>query len=268
MRTRPSLVLLLPGNPGRAAFYRAFAGTLTNLGHEVVAWEHGDVARQPQSLASYARGHARRLSEHLALRGRALDDVEVTVVGHSVGAFIAYELARAGTVPVSRAVFLFPFIAAPTLRARVVLRIFANRAVVLGVRRLLRALPARLRRRLIAAAGARTFVAEAEELLCGDDIVRYSEMAAIERRELLPRRGADFLAGTPLFTSPERFGVFLTPGDRWVAREVPGSLRGAVHWLGGDIDHAFVVDQRQSAEVAAHVHAFISRTAPIAALGS
>jgi pimeloyl-ACP methyl ester carboxylesterase len=196
-----------------------------------------------------------------------VDDVELTVVGHSIGAFVAYELARAGTVPVRRAVFLCPFIAAPTLRARIVLRIFANRAVVLGVRCLLRSLSRRLRQRLIAAAGARTMVAEAEELLCGDDIVRYSEMAAMERRELLPRRGAGFLAATPLFTSPEQFAVFLTPRDRWVARDVPGSLRGAIHWLKGGIDHAFVVDARQSAEVAAHVHAFISRTMPMAALG-
>src|SRR5687768_10892156 len=123
---RPRLLVVLPGNPGLAAFYEELVRDLERRGHEATVASHPCLPEPPSELMVYAHHHADSVRRHLAERGRTVDDVELILVGHSVGAYLAYLVVAHGLLPVARVMMLFPFLMRPALRGRLILRAACN----------------------------------------------------------------------------------------------------------------------------------------------
>jgi pimeloyl-ACP methyl ester carboxylesterase len=107
-----NVVVVLPGNPGVASYYERFATSLATLTDSTVA---------VYGLQGHTRGRMRSsslqafsLDEQEAALLAFLDDVprgkRVTLVGHSIGAFLALRAAALRPVPVAAVVGLYPFL--------------------------------------------------------------------------------------------------------------------------------------------------------------
>jgi hypothetical protein len=246
-KTRPALLVIIPGNPGDAVFYADFARALEAHGHEVLVTSHLTLLAPPASLTPYALHQVQAVTRHLASTGRSVTDVEVVLLGHSVGAYLAHLVVAQGLLPVSRVFMLCPFLTRPARSGRLLLRLVTSPlyARLLG---LWGRLPARLQRWLVARSGAGPHAAWVQAALASPQPLAWAAMAGAEAAEIASRADVSYLFEEPLFRDPERFVALLARRDRW-APPTWSDRAGACLWLDG-ISHAFVVDPAQCQAVA------------------
>jgi alpha-beta hydrolase superfamily lysophospholipase len=251
-------LVVIPGNPGDAAFYQRFVDELRERGHEVVLFEHPAPAGLPASLLPYARHHADQARRHLAETGRAAEETEVVLVGHSVGAYLAYLIVAQGLLRVARVFMLFPFLVRPALSGRVILTVAASRWVARVVLAAFRALPAGLRRWVVSRAGAGEQAAHVLGVLGDDHALGYSTMARVERDEIAGRPDASYLAAQAMFRAKATFVPMFCAGDRWAPPALVRELTPFAYHLPPPVSHGFVVHPRQRRMVVEALHAFLS----------
>jgi pimeloyl-ACP methyl ester carboxylesterase len=258
----PRLVVILPGNPGDEAFYSPFAEDLAGRGHRVLITAHPCLPAPAPDLLPYARYHAEQARRHLAGLGPTAGTVEVVLVGHSVGAYLAYLIVAHGLLPVARVFMLFPFLTRPALSGRLLLRVVARRWLVSAALRAWRWLPAGLQRWLIVRAGAGDRVAAVRAALEPGRLSGYLNMADTERAEIATRADARYLSEEPLFRDAARFAVLLCAGDRWAPAALARQLAPFAHQLGGGVTHTFVVHPAQRRIVAERLHRLLVGAGP------
>jgi acetyl esterase/lipase len=249
---------VIPGNPGDAIFYRDFVRALEAHGREVVVASQLALPTAPDSLGPYAVHQAEAVTRYLSATHRSVDDVEIVLLGHSVGAYLAYLIVEQQLLPVSRVFALFPFLARPSLSARLILKVVTAPRLFAALLRGWRALPRRLQERLIAAAGAgahgdwvRTALGSVQAGAC-------AAMATVEAAEIASRPDTSYLLAEPLFQDPERFLPLVCAPDRWAPRAWSRG-RGPVAIRLAGVGHAFVVDPAQCELVARAVHDRLTR---------
>jgi pimeloyl-ACP methyl ester carboxylesterase len=246
--TKQTVLAVIPGNPGDAVFYGDFARALEAHGHEVTVTSHLLLAEPPDSLLPYAHHQVEAITRYLGATGRSPAAVELVLVGHSVGAYLAHLIVARRLLPVARVLLLCPFLSRPALSGRLILKLVTSPRLLRACLRCWRVVPRWLRRRLIAAAGAGAHGAWVEEALASEQPLAWGAMATAESREIATRPDASYLVDEPLFQDPHRCVPVLCHRDRWAPRRWPG-----VQPVDG-IGHAFVVDPAQCRVVASLIH--------------
>jgi alpha-beta hydrolase superfamily lysophospholipase len=211
---------------------------------------HLALAAAPSDLLPYAVHQAEAIARHLAGTGRSAADVDVVLIGHSVGAYLAYLIVARRLLPVTRVFMLCPFLARPSLSGRLILRLVTSRRLFAALLRGWRLVPAQVQRWLIALGGAGGHGEWVQGALASSRPRNWAAMAGAEAREIATRADASYLLAEPLFRQPEGLVPVLCRRDRWAPRRWPA---GAVEPVGG-LGHAFVVDPRQCRLVARLVH--------------
>jgi pimeloyl-ACP methyl ester carboxylesterase len=251
-RAKPTLLAVIPGNPGDAVFYGDFVRALEAHGHEVTVASHLLLPGAPDGLLSYAVHQTEAITRYLAGSGRSPADVELVLVGHSVGAYLAYLIVARRLLPVSRVFLLCPFLARPSLSGRLILKVATSpRALAAGLL-CWRLLPAGLQRRLVRAVGAGAHGEWVRAALASGQPLAWGAMAQAEASEIASRADASYLFDEPLFQDPQRFVPVLCRRDRWAPARWPGVP--CTHGL----THAFVVDPAQCQLVAGLIHERLS----------
>jgi pimeloyl-ACP methyl ester carboxylesterase len=253
VRDRSTLLAVIPGNPGDAVFYGDFVEALRAHGHEVTVASHLLLDEAPDSLVPYATHQAGAITRYLAGTGRSSAEVDLVLVGHSVGAYLAYLIVARGLLPVSRVFLLCPFLSRPALSGRLLLQLVTSPGLLRACLQSWRWLPRWLQRRLVAAAGAGPHGDWVLDALAAGQPLGWGTMAAAEAREIASRPDAAYLLEEPLFQDPERSIPVLCRRDRWAPRRWPG-----VPPIAG-ISHAFVVDPAQCRRVAQVIHERLDR---------
>jgi dienelactone hydrolase len=257
--SRAPLVVLLPGNPGDAAFYADFAADLTARGHEVVVSSHPLVREPRQALLPYAVHHAEATRLHLERTQRSIDDVAIVLVGHSVGAYLAYLTVVHQLLPVTQVCMLFPTLRRPSWSGRLIFRVLSRGALVRSLLALIRALPRPAQRWLVASCGAGVHVETVLRVLHSDAAIAAAAMASAEHREIAVRPSAAYLGEHALFEDPERFVAFFCAADRWAPPDLCAELGAFAHLLPAPVRHAFVVDPTQWRIVADRIDGWLLR---------
>jgi hypothetical protein len=255
-RDRSRLLVILPGNPGVASFYGALVRALAEHGHEVVVSDHAALAGG--DLLCHAGHHVGATLRHLRATGRAPGEVDIVLIGHSVGAYLAYLIVTHGLLPVSRVILLFPFLARPRGSGRVILQVVTCRPLFAASMAALRALPLGWRRWLLRAAGAGELTGPVLALLSSPVPWACAAMARAERREIAARPDAAYLFEHPLLADA---AAVLCPGDRWVSAVVAAQLASRALPLDRGVSHALVVDGEQCRLVAATLHRLLQQRA-------
>jgi pimeloyl-ACP methyl ester carboxylesterase len=251
-------VVVIPGNPGDAAFYQRFVDELRERGHEVLLSEHPALVDSPASLLPYARHQADETRRHLLSTGRAPEETPVVLVGHSVGAYLAYLIVAHGLVPVARVFMLFPFLMRPAWSGRVILAAASSRWLARVVLAAFRALPVRVRRWLVGRAGAGEQAAHVLGVLGDDHALGYSTMARVEQTEIAERTDASYLAAHPVFRGRATFVPMFCARDRWAPPALVRELAPFAHHLPPQVSHGFVVHPGERTIVAEVLHDFLS----------
>ena len=260
LEARPTLLVIIPGNPGDAAFYADFARALETPGHEVLVTSHLGLRAPPASLTPYAAHHVDAITAHLAGSGRSVADVEVVLLGHSVGAYLAYLIVAQRLLPVARVFMLCPFLTRPARAGRLLLQLVTSPRLYAGLLALWRVLPARLQRWLVNLAGAGAHGARVQAALDSPQPLAWAAMAGAEAAEIASRDEVSYLFEEPLFRDPRRFVALLARRDRWAPRA--WSDPRACLALDG-LDHAFVVDPAQCQAVASAIHQRLQPGRPV-----
>jgi pimeloyl-ACP methyl ester carboxylesterase len=261
-KLRRTLVIVLPGNPGEAAFYQGFKEDLEEGGHEVVVTSHPELSTPTADLMPYARHHVASALQHLGKSGRTVDDVQVVLVGHSVGAYLAHLIAARGLLPVSRLFMVFPFLARPVFSGRLILRAATCRPLFAALVGLYRRLPARGQRWLVASAGAGELTPLVVQALASPLPFACASMARTERAEIAARADAAYLFDRPWLAEPASLVVMLCPGDRWVSPAVARQLAPFAHWFDPPMGHSLVVDRAERRRVTDRLRAWLEGTDP------
>jgi pimeloyl-ACP methyl ester carboxylesterase len=259
-KLRRRLVIVLPGNPGEAAFYQGLREDLEAGGHEVVVASHPELLEPPTDLMPYARHHVASALRHLGRSGRTVDDVEVVLVGHSVGAYLAYLIAARGLLPVARVFMVFPFLARPVFSGRLILRVATCRPLFAALVGLYRALPARCQRWLVASAGAGELTALVMRALASPLPFACASMARVERAEIAARPDAAYLLDAPWLPDAAGLTVLLCPDDRWVSPTVGRQLARFAHRFDPPMGHSLVVDRAERQRVTDRLRACLEHT--------
>jgi pimeloyl-ACP methyl ester carboxylesterase len=245
------LLAVIPGNPGDAVFYRDFVRALEAHGHEVTVASHLLLAEPPDSLLPYALHQVEAITRYLGATGRSAADVELVLVGHSVGAYLAHLIVARQLLPVARVFLLCPFLSRPAFSGRLILKLATSPRLLRACLRCWRALPGGVRRRLIAAAGVGAHGDWVEAALASGQPLAWGTMASAEAREIATRPDTAYLLDEPLFHDPQRCVPVLCRRDRWAPRRWPG-----IQPVDG-IGHAFVVDPAQCRMVASLINEFL-----------
>jgi pimeloyl-ACP methyl ester carboxylesterase len=266
---KPPLVVIIPGNPGDVAFYEKFHRRLTERGHEVVISAHPPLCERAENLLPYAAHHARATERYLRDSQRAPDDVEVVLVGHSVGSYLAYLIVAHGLLPVRRVFMLFPFLMRPSFSGRLILASLAFRPLVRGALAAFRSLPGRTKRWLVDRAGGGEHGEPALAILESEQALACAVMSAVERGEIATRRDSSYLFDHGLFTAPDTFVPMFCPVDRWAPPALAHQLGPLAYHFPRSVTHAFVVDAAQREAVVEALHQFLQgvdlRAAPASA---
>jgi pimeloyl-ACP methyl ester carboxylesterase len=246
--------VIIPGNPGDAIFYADLARALETRGHEVLVTSHLSLTAPTADLMPYAEHQADEIRRHLAGNGRRPEDVEVVLLGHSLGAYLAYLLVARRLVPVARVFMMCPFVARPSFFARLILQVVSSPRLFGLALALVAAIPRWLRRRLVAHAGAGRHADWVLEVLASDQALASAAMATVEAHEIARRPDPSYLFEEPLFRDPARFFPIFCRRDRWAPRTWSDPRAPAAHYLDRGFTHAFVVEPAQCEVVAALVH--------------
>lgn len=253
-----TLVVVIPGNPGNAAFYDDFVARLRAQGHEVLITGHPVWCTPQPGLRGYAEHQAEAVRRHLAATGRAAPEVEIVLVGHSVGAYLAHRIVAEQLLPVARVFMLFPFLRAPAPSGAVILAGLSVPPLFRAALAAVRALPASTRRRLIDLAGAGEQAALVQAALLSDEAIACAVMASAERAEIGTRKSAAYLFEHELFRTRARFVPMLCARDRWAPPALAAELGPFVYRFAAPVGHSFVVHADQRRAVVEVLHAFLS----------
>lgn len=237
---RDRVILLIPGNPGDAYYYRGFADVLRQRGHEVAVFDHARLLRAPKTMAPYAEHQAGCLLDYLHCSGRSPAEVEIVLLGHSIGGYLAHLIAKHGMLPIARAVLLFPFLAKPSsgaLRALAAWRYLGGPFV-----RLLRRLPARWHRALVRSLGLEAHANHLLATFAGEHALSYPAMGVSEYREVGLREDASYILRESTLAARGRLACLFASNDRWSPVNAQPDLAGVSHQLDGDVKHAFVLE--------------------------
>lgn len=234
------LLLLVPGNPGDAYYYRGFAAVLGERGHEVAVFDHARLTRPPQNMLVYARHQAAELDAYLSQSGRTRGDVELVVVGHSVGAYVAHLIEKHALLPVSRIVHLFPFFARPSWQA------FASLAVwgCLGPQVLatFRRLPRPWQHAWLKRAGVHAHREHVIRTLYSEHARSYTSMGRVELTEITRLLDAGHVVRDSPLARQGKVACLFADGDHWSpAREHP-EVRAISYRFTRPVSHTFVLD--------------------------
>jgi pimeloyl-ACP methyl ester carboxylesterase len=260
-RSRPLLVIL-PGNPGEAAFYRQLVALLRARGHETIVASHPCLPAPPSDLLVYALHHAEATLGHLQGTGRRPEDVDLVLIGHSVGAYLAHLIVAHRLLPVARVIMMCPTLMRPALSGRLILRALSWHRTARLALALLRLLPGRLQRWLARSAGAADLAPTILALLRERQVLGWVHMAAAEHREFAPRRSAAYLFERPLFRDPARFTVLYVRRDRWCPPALIRQLLPYARALPPPATHSLVVDDDQRRIVADALEALLTGAPP------
>ncbi|MCH2108545.1 MAG: alpha/beta fold hydrolase [Polyangiaceae bacterium] len=118
-----NIIQLIPGNPGDAYYYEGFVRQLRERGHQVVVFDHARL-KSPSGILPYAQHQVDCFRDYLRETNQAPEDVSLSLVGHSIGGYIAHLIEAHHLMPVSRALLLFPFLARPSPTALRALRLW------------------------------------------------------------------------------------------------------------------------------------------------
>jgi pimeloyl-ACP methyl ester carboxylesterase len=250
--TRPRLLVIVPGNPGDACFYAGFLRELRQRGHEAMLTPHPCLPGPPADLLGCAQHQADAVRRHLADGGRDVADVDLVLVGHSLGAYLTYLIVRHALLPVARVILLFPFLTRPGWIGRLVLAALSLPWLVGLLLAALRGLPAALRRWLAHRFGGAELATEVLALVESPQVMGCVHLAVTERREIASRPDARYLFDHALFNDPEAFVTLLCRRDPWAPAAL-ARLPGA-RLLPAPVGHAFVLDARQRGLVADAIH--------------
>ena len=252
--------MIIPGNPGDVALYQGFVADLRGRGHQVLISDHPLAPDGDTGLAGYAAHHARATRQYLAGAGRTSDDVEIVLVGHSVGAHLAWLMVSRDLLPVARVFLICPFLMRPALSGRLLIAFAGRRSLVRAALAAFRALPRRLRRWLVARAGAGEHAPWALAALeSGQPALAAAVMAGHERREIVGRRDPLYLLEHPLFSDPARFVALFCADDRWAPPAVAQHLAPFARQLPARVTHAFVAHRGERELVAEVLHQLLVR---------
>jgi pimeloyl-ACP methyl ester carboxylesterase len=240
---RRPLLVLLPGNPGEPFFYRDLAAELRERGHEVVLSAHP--APAASGLLPFAEHHAATTTAYLAASGRGVADVEVILIGHSVGAYLAHLIVAHRLLPVARLFLLFPFLMRPALSGRLILAALGIAPLVRAFLGGFRLLPRRIQLWLAARAGAGEHAPAVLDAVRSGRALAWTAMARAERAEIASRPRCAYLFADEPFRDPQRCAVMLAARDVWAPPRVAAELAPLVHPLPTPVGHSFVVHPAQ-----------------------
>jgi alpha-beta hydrolase superfamily lysophospholipase len=253
------LILLVPGNPGDAYYYGGFAGALRERGYEVAVFDHARLSRAPTSMLVYAQHQAAQLEAYLRQSGRGKADVEVVVVGHSVGAYVAHLIEKHALLPVSRIVHLFPFFARPSRRAFVSLAVWGwFGPQVLGF---FRRLPRAWQHAWLRRAGVHAHREHVITTLYSEHARSYTSMGSVEFAEITRYQDASHVVSDSPLARQGKVACLFADGDHWSpAREHP-DVRAISYRLTRSVSHTFVLDQTSWPTVADALEALLDPSA-------
>ena len=235
------LIAIIPGNPGDAVFFERFIDHLETAGHDVLCWDHPSLSRSDSSLLPLAAFHAASINTQLAMRRAQGEEVELTVIGYSLGGYITHLMAAHDLIQIDQVVLLFPFVTRPTPRGMRYLKACATPAIYHSVIRLFRLLPERRARQLLVRLGVAEHQDWLYQVLNSPRAFSYFALAEIELQEIATRRSCNYLLDHPLFNDPERFTCLFTDGDRWVPEHVHDALEPFAHRFDEPVPHDFIL---------------------------
>jgi pimeloyl-ACP methyl ester carboxylesterase len=249
------LILLVPGNPGDAYYYQGFAAALRERGHEVAVFDHARLTRAPGSMQVYAQHQAQKLEAYLSGSGRSVADVELVVVGHSVGAYVAYLIEKHRLLPVSRVVHLFPFVARPAWRAFASLAVwgwFGPQVISFFCR-----LPRPWQHAWLRRAGVHDHREHVITTLYSEHARSYTCMGSVEFAEITRYFDASHVLEDSALARQGKVSFLFADGDHWSpVREHP-DVRALSYRLTRQVPHTFVLDQSSWPTVADALEALI-----------
>jgi pimeloyl-ACP methyl ester carboxylesterase len=235
------VVLLIPGNPGDAHYYQGFVGHLQGRGHEVVAFDHARLLRPPPSMLPYATHQAERFKAWLRATGRELGDIELVIVGHSVGGYLAHLLEKHALLPIAQTVLLFPFLAAPAPSAFAALAVW--RWMGGSALDMFRRLPRSWQRRLIERAGAGVHAEYVLSTLDAEHANSYAAMGAAEFDEVARYADASYVVRGSQLARRGQLTCLFTDNDRWSPRRSHPEVAAISYRLPRRVAHAFILEE-------------------------
>jgi hypothetical protein len=250
------LFLIIPGNPGDAYYYAGFAETLRTRGHEVAVFDHARQPRPPANMLVYARHQAEQLQRYLRETGRAASDVELILVGHSVGAYIAHLIEKEALLAVSRVVHLFPFYARPSWRAHLSLTVwgFFGPQVLFTFRNLPRAWQAAWLRR----AGVHAHHDHIITTVSSEHASSYTSMGRAELLEIASYRDPGHIWRDSPLARQGRVACLYIDHDAWSPARDHASVRSMSYRITRPVSHTFVLDESSWPVVASAVEALVN----------
>ena len=250
------LIVIVPGNPGDAYYYSGFAGALRARGYEVAVFDHARLTRPPSNMLVYARHQAEQVQRYLRESGRSTRDVELIVVGHSVGAYVAHLIDRQGYLPVSRIVHLFPFFARPSWRAFVSLAVWGR----LGPQLLaaFRWLPRARQEAWLKRKGMHAHHAHIIGSLYSEHASSYTSMGSAEFSEIGRYPDAAHVWRDSRLSRQGRVACLFIDHDAWSPAKEHPDVRSISYRITRPVSHTFVLDEQSWPVVAEAIQALVN----------
>jgi pimeloyl-ACP methyl ester carboxylesterase len=249
------LLLIVPGNPGDAYFYAGFADTLRARAHEVAVFDHARLRSPPASMLVYARHQAEQVRRYLRESGRTTGDVELIIVGHSVGAYVAHLIEKHALLPVSRVVYLFPFFARPSWRAFLSLTIWGRFGP--GVLATFRSLPRAWQVAWLRRAGVHAHHDHIIAAVASEHASSYTSMGRAELLEIGPYRDAGHVWRDSSLARSGRVACLYIDHDAWSPAREHAGVRSMSYRITRPVSHNFVIDEGSWPVVASAVEALV-----------
>lgn len=250
------LFLIVPGNPGDAYYYAGFAQTLRERGHEVAVFDHARLHRPPASMLVYAQHQAERVQRYLRESGRRPRDVELILIGHSVGAYVAHLIEKQALLPISRIVHLFPFFARPSWRAYLSLTVWGHFGP--QVLAAFRSLPRAWQVAWLERAGVHAHHDHIIAAVTSAHATSYTSMGRAELRELGPYRDAGHVWRDSRLAHEGRVACLFIDHDAWSPANEHPDVRRMSYRITRPLSHTFVLDESSWPVVASAIEALVN----------
>ena len=238
-RMTTNIIQVIPGNPGDAYYYEGFANQLRERGHQVVVFDHARL-HSPSGMLPYAQHQADCFRNYLRETNQASANVRLSLVGHSIGGYIAHLIESQNLMPVSRALLLFPFLARPSPPALRALRLWhwLGKPLV-GA---LSSLPVVFQKKLLKHLGLECHMEHLISVINGSDAQSYPAMGSAEYIEVANRVHADYLLADSKLALEGRVSCVFTKNDRWTPQVIGKSLASISHVMEQAVSHSFVLE--------------------------
>jgi len=228
---------------------------LRTRGHEVAVFDHARLPHPPASMLVYARHQAEQVERYLRESGRSTNGVELILVGHSVGAYIAHLIEKHALLPVSRIVHLFPFFARPSWRAFLSLTVWGRfGAQVLGT---FRRLPRDWQIAWLKRAGVHAHHDHIIATVSSEHASSYTSMGRAELLEIVPYRDAGHVWRDSSLAREGRVACLYIDHDAWSPAKEHSGVRSMSYRITRPVSHTFVLDESSWPVVASAVEALV-----------